>query len=101
MSDAPIATVRLVFTESGGRDFKLPGGGSPSLLYIFKGHQVGAFAETADGRDLTPGTTHDGVRLTFWASEATTLVHPGADFDVWYGGIVGSGSVDSVETARG
>lgn len=70
------AVVRLVFDSSEDRSFRLPGSGSPSLLYVFEGKQIGALAETSDGEDLTPGTSHEGVRLTFWAPESEAIVRP-------------------------
>jgi hypothetical protein len=92
--DAVIAVVRLVFDSSEDRRFRLPGSGSRSLLYVFEGQQIGAHAETSDGEDLTPGTSHKGVQLTFWAPESEAIVRPGATFEIWYGGIIGHGSVD-------
>jgi hypothetical protein len=44
--DFPTAVVRLSFDESDDRDFRLPGSGSRSLLYVFDGTQIGAHAET-------------------------------------------------------
>jgi hypothetical protein len=92
--DLPIAVVSLSFDNSHDRDFRLPGSGSRSLLYVFDGTQIGAQAETADGRDLTPGSSHDRVRLTFWDPAAAACVHPGGAFEIWYGGVIGHGSVN-------
>jgi hypothetical protein len=75
------------------RQFKLPGGGSRSLLYRFGEVLLGARAVTADGRDLSPGSSHPDVTLEFWADEADAAVAPGAAFTVWYGEDVGSGVV--------
>lgn len=83
------------------RTFRLPGTGSPSLLYVFDGQQIGARAVTLDGSDLMPNSTHEGVALTFWADEARVLVVPGQTFMVWYGGDVGEGTVRSVGWQQG
>jgi hypothetical protein len=89
-----------VFPLSADRAFNLPGTGSPSLLFVFSGQQLGALAVSSDDRGFAPGTIHDHVRLTFWASEASDQVHPGDNFDIWYGGIVGHGSIESIEMER-
>jgi hypothetical protein len=94
----PVAVVRLDLDPSPEREYRLPGSGSRSLLYVFDGQQVGASAETRDGRDLTPGSSHDGVRLTFWDPAAIPLVDAGAAFEVWYGGVIGRGMVDHLES---
>ena len=91
------AIVRLELDALDGRHFRLPGDGTRSLIYVFgDAEQVGARASTADGRDLTPGSTHDSVRLDFWAPQAGDVVHVGRAFEIWYGGTVGRGSVESV-----
>jgi hypothetical protein len=95
--EIPVAVVHLELDPSQIRGYQLPGSGSRSLLYVFDGQQVGASAETRDGSDLTPGSSHEGVRLTFWDPAALTLVRPGAAFDVWYGGVVGRGAVDHLD----
>ena len=94
----PVAVVRLDTDSSQVRDYRLPGSGSRSLLYVFDGQQVGASAETRDGSDLTPGSSHEGVRLTFWDPAAIPLVRAGAAFEVWYGGVIGRGVVDHLNT---
>jgi hypothetical protein len=94
MTDALTALARLVFDSSDGHNFRLPGSGSPSLLSVFEGQQIGALAQTATEEDLTPGSSHDDVRLMFWAPEAADIVRPGAPFEIWYGGVVGHGSID-------
>ncbi len=70
---APVAVVSLTL-RSGDRDYRLPGVGSRSLLYVFDGRQIGALTETSDGADLVPDSTHPEARLTFWDDAATTLV---------------------------
>ena len=94
MSEPFVAVVSLALDAGEDRAYRLPGKGTPSLLYVFDGQQIGAFAETADGQDLTPGSSHVGLRLTFWAPEAPNWVREGSTFDVWYGGTVGHGSVE-------
>jgi hypothetical protein len=90
------AIVDLRFNSEVGGAYRLPGAGSKSLLYVFDGKQIGARAASADGDDLVPGSQHEEVLLTFWADEARILVTQGAAFEVWYGGIVGEGVVESV-----
>ena len=51
---------------------------------------------TAGGRDLTPGSSHESVRLDFWAPQAKDIVRAGRAFEIRYGGTVGRGSVESV-----
>lgn len=59
---------------------------------------MGARAYSADGRDLSPGTSHTDLRLNFWAEEPwTDVVTPGAAFVVWYGGDVDHGVIERVE----
>jgi hypothetical protein len=96
VSEPFFAIVSITLDASEDRAYRLPGAGTRSLLYVFDGQQIGARAETMDGQDLVPGTTHSGVRLTFWAPEAPDIIHEGSGFDVWYGGTVGHGSVESL-----
>jgi len=90
------ALVNLSLFAQAERAYRLPGAGSRSLLYVFDGRQIGAHVVTADGRDLVPGSEHKGVLLTFWTDEARILVVQGISFEVWYGGVVGEGKVQSV-----
>jgi hypothetical protein len=90
------AVVDLRLYAQADRAYRLPGTGSPSLLYVFNEQQIGALATTADERDLVPGSEHTGVLLTFWTDEARILVAEGASLAVWYGGVVGEGEVRSV-----
>lgn len=94
------AVVDLRLNADADRAYRLPGSGSPSLLYVFDGQQIGALARTADGRDLVPGSEHQGALLTFWADEVRILVAEGSPFSIWYGGIVGDGVVRSVGWIR-
>lgn len=64
------------------------------MLFVFDGRQIGA--EARSGRDFEPASTHDSVTLTFWDEAARALVTPSASFDVWYGGTIGRGIVESV-----
>jgi hypothetical protein len=83
------------------RRFRLPGGGSRSLLYRFSEPAIliGAQAVTADGRDLAPGTNHQGVVLAPWAEVPEVYeVAAGSRFSVWYGGDVGEGIVTAVRS---
>ena len=60
------AIARLDLDSLDDRQYQLPGSGTPSLIYVFgPDEQIGARAYTADGRDLTPGSTHDDIRLDF------------------------------------
>jgi hypothetical protein len=95
------ALVRLELDAAADRHYRLPGDGSPSLIYVFgEDEQIGARAYTTDGRDLTPGSIHESLRLDFWAPEAVEIVLAGRPFAVWYGGIVGRGSVDAVDLGQ-
>jgi hypothetical protein len=67
---------------------------------VFDGQQIGALASTADGRDLAPGSQHDGALLTFWDDVARILVTEGSPFSIWYGGTIGDGVVRSVGWKR-
>lgn len=90
----------LVLTADAGREYGLPGAGSRSMLFVFGGRHVGAHAVSLAG-DFVPGSTHASVVLTFWDDAALAMVAPEATFDVWYGGTIGSGSVDSVSWSNG
>ena len=91
------AIVRLELDASDDRRYRLQGNGTPSLIYVFgEDEQIGARAHTADGRDLTPGSAHESLRLDFWAPIAKDIVRIGRCFEVWYGGTVGRGVVESV-----
>ena len=87
--------VSLALVVDAGRDFSLPGLGSRSMLFVFDGQQVGAQA-TSESGDFVPGSIHPSVSLTFWDDAALAMVTPSASFDVWYGGTVGRGWVESV-----
>lgn len=89
-----MAQVRFSLDADAGRNYRLPGVGSLSMLLVFDGQQVGAHARS--DKDVTPASTHDGVTLTFWDEAARALVTPGASFDVWYGDTVGHGVVETV-----
>lgn len=90
------ALVDLRLHAATDRAYRLPGSGSRSLLFVFDRKQIGAMASTADGRDLAPGTKHDAALLTFWEDEVRILVTEGSPFSIWYGGVVGNGTVRSV-----
>jgi hypothetical protein len=90
------AVVDLCLDADADRAYRLPGAGSRSLVYVFDGREIGALAVTADGRDLVPGSEHEGARLTFWVDKARILVSEGSSFAVWYGKVVGHGLVQSV-----
>ena len=81
--------------EDSSRYYCLPADGTPSLLYVFGREQkLGARAYCDDGCDFAPGTSHERVRLDFWADdEWTDVVVPGAAFTIWYGSDVGRGVV--------
>ncbi len=83
------------------RQFRLPESGSRSLLYRFDGGEmlIGAHAATADGSDLAPGTSHQGVVLAPWAEIPEVYeVTADARLIVWYGGDVGEGIVTTVRS---
>jgi hypothetical protein len=92
------AIARLDLDPLDDRHYALPGTGSPSLIYVFSpDEQIGARARNADGRDLIPGSSHASLRLDFWAPVAEEIVRVGRHFDVWYGGTVGRGVIESIE----
>jgi hypothetical protein len=85
------------------RQFKLPGSGSPSMLFRFheaKGAPTfGAWAIATDGRDFEPGERSLMVTLDFRADAAAReVVRVGSRFTVWYGSDVGRGQVRSLLT---
>lgn len=65
------------------------------MLFVFDGRQIGAEAASRSG-DFVPGSEHPSVSLTFWAEDARVMVTPNRSFEVWYGGVIGNGRVDSV-----
>jgi hypothetical protein len=83
------------------RRFRLPAGGTPSLLFRFgRGDSavtLGAIATDKGGVPFGPGTEHGRVRLHFWADEASGVVECGASFVVWYGGDVGTGRITATD----
>jgi hypothetical protein len=87
--------VTLALDDDSERRYALPRGGTRSLLFVFGGKQLGAHANSASG-DFIAGSTHPDVSLTFWDGSARDIVTSDASFDVWYGGIIGSGRVLSV-----
>ena len=81
------------------RGFSLPAEGTPSMLLRFGGPggvTLGVRATDSTGVAFAPGTDHSGVKLVFWAEEAKTVVAVGSQFDVWYGGDIGSGSITEI-----
>jgi hypothetical protein len=79
------------------RSFRMP---SPthSFLYRFRtgtDDEVLAGAQLAvdGGRAVVPGKEVSGV-LQFWADEIEMFLRPGKQFDIWYGGDVGAGTID-------
>ena len=46
---------------------------------------------------FAPGSEHRDILLDLWADEAAKkIVAAGADFDVWYGGDIGSGRITAL-----
>ena len=72
------------------------------MLFRFgseQGELLGGRATTLTGGDFAPATDHD-ARIEFWADEAAReIVGAGDRFTVWYGGDIGDGQVNSVESA--
>jgi hypothetical protein len=70
------------------------------MLFRFGGSEgvlIGARATDPTGVQFAPGSEHADVSLEFWADEAAKkLVAVGADFDIWYGGDVGSGRITAL-----
>lgn len=90
------AIARLTFALDESRHFKLPGDGSPSLLYVFGPDQkLGARAYSPRGQDFEPGSSQPDVRLDFWADDPwTDVVQAGVVFTIWYGSDVGNGVIE-------
>jgi hypothetical protein len=61
---------------------------------------IGAVVAPSDGSSLRPGASDIDVDLIFWADEAEVFVSAGASFELWYGGIVGSGEIREVTRDR-
>jgi hypothetical protein len=88
------ALASLTLDETPARDYRLPPS-TRSLLFVFGDQRIGAVATSTS--EFSPGTSHDEVRLQFWAeAEARALVGSGDHFAVWYGDLVGQGRVRSV-----
>lgn len=96
------ARIELFATEDGG--LKAPvAEESRSLHFLFEAGsydlgggeaRFGAVVEGIDGSS-EPGGTFE-ARLLFWVDSAARFATAGASFDVWYGRIVGHGSVLAV-----
>jgi hypothetical protein len=66
------------------------------MLFRFgDGRLFGAVATSTEGGPFAPGTVHE-AELQIWADEADEVVAEGAEFVVWYGGDVGTGTVTAV-----
>lgn len=89
------AQVRLSLNVDPTREYRLPGAGSRSMLFVFAGKQIGAEAHSSTG-DFVQSSRHEAVTLIFWDEAARQIVAPGSAFDVWYGDTIGHGQVDSV-----
>ena len=95
VGSVPDVLVSLDLDDS-DRPYRLPGAGCRSFMFVFEGKMIGAQVVTADGRDLTPGSHHDQARLRFWVDEFGGSIREGSPFDVWYGHVMGHGTVTSV-----
>ena len=89
------AIASLVLDADVSGHYRLPAGGTSSLLFVFDGgHKLGARVYSASGEDFEPGSSQSRVRLEFWADDPwTDVVKPGATFTIWYGGDVGHGEI--------
>jgi hypothetical protein len=85
--------------SSSHRAFSLPAAGTPSILFRFGGSNgvtLGARATDPAGVPFAPGTEHRSVQLVFWAEEAREVVAVGSEFDLWYGGDIGTGQITAI-----
>lgn len=97
-----LATLTLTPIADGGLSAPLPAG-TRSLLLRFPAFGEGQSSPVSLGAVLTPldaaalraGEKLDAEAL-FWADDARIYARPGAVFELWYGRLVGSGTVTSV-----
>lgn len=79
------------------REFRLPAA-TRSMLFRFgeEGTLLGAQVTSVEGTSFAPGTHHSAT-VEFWADEAADeIVATGSRFVVWYGGVIGEGSVTAI-----
>lgn len=97
-----LATLTLAPTADGGLSAPMPTG-TRSLLLRFATLEEGQSSPVSLGAviiprvaaALTPGEKLE-AEVLFWADEARIYAAPGATFELWYGRVVGSGTVTSV-----
>jgi hypothetical protein len=101
-----IAALDLKTAEDGGLAAPLPAV-TRSLLLRFAHADgqsepvtLGAVITPRAAAELAPGDKLDALVL-FWADEARIHATPGASFDLWYGRVVGHGTVISEASADG
>ena len=95
-----IAALDLKAAEDGGLEAPLPAG-TRSLLVRFPDGDgqpaavtLGAVITPRAATELAPGEKLD-AEVLFWADEARIHATVGASFDLWYGRVVGHGTVIS------
>src|SRR4051794_29537728 len=95
--------ITLFETAAGGLTSPLPGR-TPSMLAVFDAVldegdsnrvELGMLLVT-DRPHIGPGMTDLECDLNFWADVARIYAIPGAPFDLWYHGIVGSGLITNL-----
>ncbi len=94
-----VVEAELLPTEDGGLKSPLQPG-NRSLQFVFPATDeneepvyFGAVVEQTEGGE--PGASLTG-QLFFWADLAEVYASPGAEFDIWYSGIVGHGIVKEI-----
>jgi hypothetical protein len=95
-----IAALDLKPAEDGGLAAPLPAGTRSLLLRFPDGDAqsaevtLGAVITPRAAAQLAPGEKLD-AQVLFWADEARIHATVGASFDLWYGRVVGNGTVIS------
>jgi hypothetical protein len=95
-----IAALDLKPAEDGGLSAPLPAGTRSLLLRFPEGDEqsaavtLGAVITPRAATELAPGEKVD-AQVLFWADEARIHATVGASFDLWYGRVVGCGTVIS------
>ena len=95
-----IAALDLKAAEDGGLAAPLPAGTRALLVRFPDGDgepaavTLGAVVTPRAATELAPGEKLD-AQVLFWADEARIHATVGASFDLWYGRVVGHGTVIS------
>ena len=101
-----LARLTLFGTAAGGLEEPLPSG-TRSLLLRFESGVMdaptvtfGAVVTPTVVDSLVPGDEAVIAELTFWMDEAEIFVVAGSTFEIWYGQVIGSGTILEVRRDR-